>query len=172
MYDRNGLELTSVSDAKTAYKHTAANVKQRNYSAVVSAKGANFRMQTIGQFNDDRDAAFIGQEFARLYDEIAVGQMVVDGTFREIADTFVLTTDTPEWQYPSEGMTFDEMIGDETYTKNRVASAREALVEAINTFNQPTPPIKEAKKLIEKVEQLYKGGISYREAARVVLGVQ
>lgn len=171
MYDQNGLELSPISDAKTAYKATAANEAARNFSAIANAKHAKFRMQVIGKFADDRDAAFVGQEFAKLYDEHAVGQMVKDGVFRDVADEFLAGLDIPVWQFPSEGMSWDEMSGDETYTKNRVEGAREALVEAIMVFKLTPPPLKMVATLVKKVEQMYKDGVAYRDAAKQVLKV-
>lgn len=173
MYDQNGLELSPISErAKTAYKNTAANERARTFSAIANANGAKFRMRTIKRYKDDRDAAFVGQEFAKLYDEHAVGQMIRDCTFDEVVGEFLAGLEIPEWQFPSEGMTFDEMAGDETYEKNRVENMELALKEALKMFlpdECPLPKLFKAQQMWHAANELYAGGMSRREAAKTVV---
>ena len=104
MYDRNGLELTPIQNSLNAYKFTAVNPKIRAYSAYAQAtrhKGV-YSMVTIARFDDARDAAFVGQEFAKAFAEDQVYQMVIDKTFDDVAKDFVDGLQMPIWQYPAD----------------------------------------------------------------------
>lgn len=171
MYDRNGLELTPVQTSMNAYKFTAVNVAGRNYTAYAQATRNRgiYSMVTIAKFADARDAAHVGQEFAKNYTESQVYQMVIDKTFEQTAADFVGALGMPEWQFPAEGLDWDDIVGGVGYEKNRVDNAREALVEALKIASKPTPTLTTAKKLIADVEKLYKDGASYREAAKLVV---
>jgi hypothetical protein len=171
MYDRNGLELSPIQDSLNAYKFTAVNPKIRAYSAYAQAtrgKGI-YSMVTIARFDDARDAAFVGQEFAKAFTIDQVYQMVIDKTFDDVAKDFVANLDMPVWQYPAEGLDWDDITGENGYTKNRVDNAREALVEALKVCGKPSPALAVAKKMIAQVEALYKNGMSFREAAKNVV---
>lgn len=171
MYDRNGLELTPVQSSLNAYKFTAVNVASRNYTAYAQATRNRgiYSMVTIAKFDDARDAAYVGQQFAKIYTESQVYEMVIDKTFEQIANEFVGGLDIPEWQFPAEGFDWDDIVGSDGTTKNRVDNAREALVEALKIAGKPTPALASAKKMIADVEKLYQGGASYREAAKNVV---
>ena len=174
MYDHNGLELTPAADTMNAYRLTAVDLTEKKFSAYASAKPTyknEWSMIKIGMFKDSRDAAFVAQQFEKHYDKVTVRQMVTDKTFRDVANEFVANLEIPEWQYPAEGFTIEELLGGgyEVYKKNYVDNARDALVEAFKVSGKKIPVIAEAKKLIERVEQLYKTGITYREAAKTVI---
>lgn len=179
MYDRNGLQLSASNDSKTlnSYRLTAVDMTHKKYNAYARASRPKGNMQwsmfKIGNlFEDARDAAFVAQEFEKEYTQEQVRTMVTDGVFYDVAREFVENLDIPEWQYPAEGLTIEDITNDYGYKVNRVDNAREALVEAISVFNKKTPPLKEAKVLINKVNKLYNGGLSYREAARIALGIK
>lgn len=171
MYDRNGLELTPVQTSLNAYKFTAVNPKARVYSAYAQStrnRGV-YSMVTIAKFTDPRDAAFVGQEFAKIYDEDTILQMAIDGTFKEIAVEFVHSLTIPQWTYPAEGLDWDDIHGSKTGLINRVENARQALVEAIKVADKPIPPLSACKALIARVESMYASGdYSYRSAAKTV----
>lgn len=171
MYDRNGLELSPIQDSMNAYKFTAVNPAIRAYSAYAQAtrgKGI-YSMVTIARFDDPRDAAFVGQEFAKRFTEDDVYQMVIDKTFDDIAKDFVDNLDFPVWQYPAEGLDWDDIIGNDGTKQNRVDNARDALIEAIKAAGKATPALAQAKKMIAEVESLYHNGMSFREAAKNVV---
>jgi hypothetical protein len=171
MYDRNGLELSPIQDSLNAHKFTAANPKIRAYSAYAQStreKGI-YSMVTIARFDDARDAAFVGQEFAKRYSEQEVYQMVIDKTFDDVAKDFVDGLVMPIWQYPAEGLDWDDILGNDGTVKNRVDNSREALVEALKIAGKPTPALAKAKQLIAEVDKLYNQGMSFREAAKEVV---
>lgn len=171
MYDRNGLELSPIQDSLNAYKFTAVNTNTRNYSAYAQAtrgKGV-YSMVTISKFDDPRDAAFVGQEFNKLYNVQQVYEMVVDKTFADVVKQYLEQLDIPEWQYPAEGLDWDDITGENGYKKNRVDNARDALVEALRIEGKTTPALPAAKKMIAEVEKLYNEGMSFREAAKKVV---
>jgi hypothetical protein len=175
MFDRNGLELSPVADTKNAYKLTSVNVKRGKFNAYARSAFRNkneFTMCNFAKFDDPRDAAFVAQEFAKEYDKEAVRQMVVDGTFLEVANEFVAGLEIPEWKFPAEGLTIDDILCDYSYTKNHVPTARDALIEVFKVFGGKPPAVAEATKMIKKVDELYNSGMSYREAARQVAGVK
>ena len=170
-YDMNGLQLTSVSESKNSYRLTAVDLKQKKIAAYAASKPPHqnvWSMHNIGLYKDPRDAAFVAQEFEKRYNKIAVRQMVVDGTFYDIAREFRENIEIPEWKYPAEGMTIEEMIGDK-YKTNYVNNARDALVEALKVANIKAPAIHKAKEMMNLVEKLVKNGITYREAAKKVV---
>jgi hypothetical protein len=171
MYDRNGLELTPVQTSMNAYKFTAVNVAGRNYTAYAQATRNRgiYSMITIAKFDDARDAAFVGQEFAKKFTISQAYEMVLDKTFDAVASEFVTSIDMPVWQFPAEGLDWDDIVGGAGYEKNRVDNAREALVEALKIASKPAPALTAAKKLIDSVEKLYSDGMSYREAAKLVV---
>ena len=167
----NGLQLTSVSESKNSYRLTAVDLKQKKIAAYAASKPPHqnvWSMHNIGLYKDPRDAAFVAQEFEKRYNKIAVRQMVVDGTFYDIAREFRENIEIPEWKYPAEGMTIEEMIGDK-YKTNYVNNARDALVEALKVANIKAPAIHKAKEMMNLVEKLVKNGITYREAAKKVV---
>lgn len=175
MYDRNGLELSPIAETKNAYKLTSVNMRLRKYNAYARSAHRNrkeFTMLNFPQkFDDPRDAAFAAQEFAKLYDKEAVRQMAVDGVFTDIARELVDNLEFPEWQFPAEGITIQDILCDYGYTKNHVTTARDALVEVFKVFSIRPPQVKQATKMITEVEALYQSGMSLREAARKVAGV-
>lgn len=170
-YDMNGLQLTSVSESKNSYRLTAVDLSQKKIAAYAASKPPHnnvWSMHKIGLYKDPRDAAFVAQEFEKKYDKSAVRQMIVDGTFYEIAREFRETIEIPEWKYPAEGMTIDEMIGGK-YKTNYVNNSRDALLEAIRIANIKVPPINKAKEMMNSVEDFVRSGITYREAAKKVV---
>jgi hypothetical protein len=97
--------------------------------------------------------------------------MITDCTFDDVCVEFLCEIEIPEWEYAAEGMLIEDITNDYGYRQNYVNNASEALKEAISVFKLKTPDLKSAKKLIDLVEKKYKEGISYREAAKNVLGV-
>ena len=171
-FDRNGLELTPAADTLNAYRLTAVNTKIKKftaYAAGVRKSNNEFNMFTIGLYNDPRDAAYVAQAFEKKMSKAQVREMVTDGTFAEFAKEFRSNIEIPEWVYPAEGMSIDEMLNT-TYKRNYVLNAREALVEAINVFKKPVPSLKEAAVLIKKVEAAVKEGMTLRMAAAKTIG--
>jgi hypothetical protein len=172
MYDRNGLELTPQADTMNTYKLTTVELNKRKYGAYARARetrNGEWTMFKIGYFADPRDAAYIAQKFAEEFDQDRVRQLVTDRQFDEMAALFVATTEIPEWKYPAEGMLIEDILNDYGYKRNRVLDAREALVEAIKLFGKRAPALNMVKDYIARVDQLYKAGKSYREAAREVV---
>jgi hypothetical protein len=170
-YDMNGLQLTSVSESKNSYRLTAVDLKQKKIAAYAASKPPHqnvWSMHNIGLYKDPRDAAFVAQEFEKKYDKITVRQMIVDGTFYDIAREFRQNIDIPEWKYPAEGMTIEEMLGSK-YKMNYVNNARDALLEAMKVENIKSPIVSKAKEMMAKVENLAKTGITFREAAKQVI---
>lgn len=173
MYDLNGLELTQVADSLNSYKLTAVDTKIRKISAYAASRPNHkndFSMHTIGQYNDPRDAAYVGQEFAKRYDKVTVKQMVIDGTFRAVANEFRESIEIPEWKFRAEGLDFDDIFGGK-YEKNYMDNSRDALLEAIRVLGKKTPALPEAKKLMAEVDKLVNaGGITFRQAAHKLVG--
>lgn len=174
MYDHNGLELTPMSDTMNSYKMTAVDLTKKKFIAYVrsAVRSKNeFSMFNISFHNDPRDAAFVAQEFAKKYSKEVVRSMVIDGTFKEFAKEFSENLEIPVWKYYAEGFSIEELIngGFEEYQKNYAATAKDAIVEAIKVLGKKTPDLKTAKAIIEKVENLYKTGMSYRAAANQIL---
>lgn len=172
-YDRNGLELTSVSNTLNAYRLTAVDKTKQKINAYANSHTEykdQFHMHTIGQYDDARDAAYVGQQFEKKYDKYVVRQLVKDGLFSEIAKEFRQNIEIPEWIYPAEGLDWDDILGGK-YETNYVDNARDAIREALKILNKKAPPIEEAKKIIAKVEQLFKDGMTYRQAAHKVINV-
>lgn len=174
MYDHNGLQLTPAADTMNAYRRTAVNLGEKKFSAYAASRPrfkGDFSMHSIGMYKDPRDAAFVAQEFEKLYDKEKVRQMVTDGTLTEIARDFRETIEIPEWQYEPEGFTIEELLngGYEEYKRNYVDNAKEALVEALRVAEKKTPDLKTAKKMIEEVENLKASGMTYRNAAKTVV---
>lgn len=170
-YDRNGLELSPMSDTLNAYKMTAMDTSIKKVIAYArsSHTGKQVSIFTIGLFKDPRDAAYIAQEFAKVYTKDQVKQMVIDRTLRETAKRFIAATDIPEWKYPAEGITFEDIECDYGYKRNRVEDARAALVEALHIFQKKAPILKEVPALISAVKKKYEAGMSYRQAAKEVV---
>lgn len=172
-FDVNGLALTPMGDTMNTYLYTAVLPKVRKYSAYANAtpggKQKIFGMQVIGIYDDPRDAAFVAQEFAALYDRHAVTEMVASGSFKEIADEFVENLDIPVWAYPAEGLSFEDLESDYTYTRNYVNTSVDALKEAIQVFSKKPPAVQKVKALVAEVETLVSTGKTYREAARHVV---
>lgn len=182
-YDRNGLELTPVSDSLNSYKFTAVDRKNKYFVSYAQATQYTKQIQSnkyaekiysmiyIGYHKDPRDAAYVGQVFNELYTEEQIYNMAVDGEFRQIAKDFVNNIEIPKWKHPAEGLTMDDIVGNNSYKKNRVVDAREALVEAIEQFGVKVPSLAEVKNMIAHVEELYNNGYSYRNAAKTVLNI-
>lgn len=175
MYDRNGLQLSKATESLNSYYRTAVDMTVRKYAAYAQAsrsKGNNeWAMFNIGLFKDPRDAAYVAQEFEKQYTKEQIRQMVTDQTFRQIANDFVENLEIPEWKYPAEGILIEDILNDYGYKMNYVNNAKEALREVISVFGITPPSLKEVQKLVDQVEEKYKSGISYREAARIVMGV-
>jgi hypothetical protein len=170
-YDMNGLQLTSVSESKNSYRLTAVDLKQKKIAAYAASKPPHqnvWSMHNIGLYKDPRDAAFVAQEFEKQYDKIVVRQMIVDGTFYDIAREFRDNIEIPEWKYPAEGMTIDEMLGSK-YKTNYVNNARDALLEAMRVENIKPPTVNKSKEMMAAVEALVRTGITYRQAAKEVV---
>lgn len=170
-YDLNGLQLTPAADTMNTYRLTAVNLREQKFSAYAASRPSHrneFSMHTIGLYSDPRDAAFVAQEFEKRYNKDEVRTLVKDGLFAAVARHFRETIEIPEWQYPAEGLTIEEMLGG-SYTRNYVDNARDALVEAIKVTGAKAPPLAQAKALMARVEELVRGGITYRMAARQVI---
>jgi hypothetical protein len=175
MYDRNGLRLSPMAETNNAYYHTAVDTSTNKYSAYARAEVTEGRgqwsMYRIGKlYTDSRHAAFVAQEFEKTYSQRSTRMMVNEGTFSDCADKFVEGIDIPEWQYPAEGLSAEDVaIG---YKRNYIPGAREALIEVISVFGLQPPPIVSIKGLVNEVEMQYKLGITYREAARNIMKVR
>jgi len=175
MYDRNGLELSPVAESNNAYKLTSLCVRTQMFNAYArSAYGTSnrdkeFTMCNFARFKDPRDAAHAAQEFSKQYDKYAILSMVTDGTFREIAGEFAKDLDYPEWKYPAEGMTIQDILGESGYKINRVCDSRAALVEAFQVLACKPPAAAWTKVMIDQVDVLYEAGLDYRTAARQVV---
>lgn len=170
-YDQNGLELTPVSNSLNAYRLTAVDVTAQKYAAYAASKPTHkneWSMHTIGLYKDPRDAAFVAQEFAKIYDKFAVRQMVIDCTLNQVAKDFRESIDIPEWKYQAEGLSFDDILGGK-YNTNYVNNAKDALVEALRVSNMKAPALKVAIEMMSKVENLVKSGMTYRSAAKFVV---
>jgi hypothetical protein len=174
-YDRNGLEFSTIADTMNSYRYTAVDVKCKKYVAYAQAarpKGNNqWAMFPIAEYDDPRDAAYVGQTFATKYSRDEIRQMVTDETFRDSCKKFIADIEIPVWQYPAEGLLIEDITNDYGYKQNYVNSATEALKEAIAIFKMKIPDLKSAKVLVNLVETKYKEGMSYRDAAKVALGV-
>ena len=170
-YDRNGLELSPMAETMNAYKMTTVDRLTKKFTAYARGDqtGDIVSIFEIGEFKDPRDAAFVGQEFAKVYTKEQVRLMREAGTFREVANTFKANIDIPVWKYPAEGLTMEEILGDYGYKTNRVEDARAAVVEALKLFNKKAPPLAFAKMVVAEVEARYKAGQSYRQAAKEVV---
>lgn len=174
MYDHNGLELTPATDTMNAYRRTAVDLTAKRFTAYASAKARfkdDWTMYKIGLYKDPRDAAYVAQQFEKIYDREKCRQLVTDGLFEEVAREFRETIEIPEWQYPAEGFSIEELLngGYEEYKMNYVDNARDALREAIKVYNKPAPALSVAKVMINKVEELYKKGMTYRLAAKQIV---
>lgn len=170
-YDLNGLQLTPVSDSLNAYRLTAVDTVNEKYSAYAASKPTHkneWSMHTIGLYKDPRDAAHVAQEFAKLHDKVKVRQMIIDGTFTEIAREFRENIEIPEWKYPAEGLSFEDILGGK-YKTNYVNNAKDALLEAMRVFNIKAPALNIAKKMMDEVENLARQGMSYRSAAHTIV---
>jgi hypothetical protein len=175
MYDRNGLELSPVAETFNSYRLTAINMSKRKYTAYAQASRdrgeKQWSMFNIADFDDPRDAAFVAQEFAKLYDRYQIRQMVTDGSFREVCKEFLSNLEIPEWQFPAEGLSFEDITGDYGYRQNYVSDARQAVLEVIRMYQMPTLDLAAAKQKIAEVEKFYARGLTLREAAKFVMGV-
>lgn len=175
MYDRNGLQLSPVSETLNSYRLTAVDTKAKHYTAYAQAKrtqgNSQWAMFTIGKFKDPRDAAYVAQEFEKQSSKEQVRQMVIDNTFQDVAKDFLAKTEIPEWEFPAEGLLIEDILGDYGYKTNYVENAKAALREVISVFGIKPPSLKEVGKIVAKVEEMYKSGKSYREAARLAMGV-
>jgi hypothetical protein len=174
MYDHNGLELTPMAETMNSYKMTNVNLTRKKFAAYARATAKHAKemsMFDIAYFDDPRDAAFIAQEFAKKFSKETVRSMVTDGTFKETAKEFAQNLEIPEWKYQAEGFSIEELLngGYEEYKKNYAATAKDALVEAIKVLGKKTPDLKTSKIIIEKVENLYKTGMNYRDAAYIIM---
>lgn len=172
-YDKNGLQLSPVAETRNTYRRTAVDMTQRKFSAYAASRPTRLNewaMHTIGLYKDPRDAAYVAQEFEKLYDKVAVRQMIIDDTFTEVAKEFRENIDIPEWKFEAEGLTIEEMLGETGYKRNYVDNARDALIEALHVAGIKTPALKEAKLMMAAVEKLVsKNGMTYRRAAKKVV---
>lgn len=174
MYDRNGLQLTPIKrNNLNSYRLTAVDLTERKYSAYARAYTNQknvWSMYKIGSLYDDpRDAAFVAQEFEKVYDSHKVRQMVTDGIFYETARQYAKNVEIPEWEFPAEGLLIEDILNDYGYEANRVEDAKSALVEAYKVFQIKPPALKEVPALVKKVEEYFAKGMSYRQAARKVV---
>ena len=168
----NGLQLTPVYDSKNSYRLTAVDLTQKKFAAYAASKPPHnnvWSMHTIGMYKDPRDAAYVAQEFEKVYTKEQVRQMIVDATFTETARDFRENIEIPEWRYRAEGMSIDEMIGG-NYKTNYVDNAKDALVEAIRVHGVKAPALAIAKKMMAEVENLVRQGMTYRYAAHKIVG--
>lgn len=178
MFDRNGLQLTTAqSNTMNTYRLTAVDLTIKKYSACAYAskpKGkSQWAMFKIGtMFKDPRDAAYIAQEFSKQYTPEQIRQMVTDDTFKEVSNQFVEDTEIPDWKFPAEGLLVEDILNDYGYKTNYVPDSKAALREVINVFGLETPALKKVPGLVAEVEALYNKGVTYREAARQVMGVE
>jgi len=173
MYDRNGLQLSPADNTLNSYRNTSVDLKRGVYNAYARAayRGKNvWSMYTIGKFKDPRDAAFVAQEFEQTHDKEFVRQMTTDGLWAEYAKEFAEKIDIPVWSFPAEGLLIEDIKNDYGYKQNYVSDAKAALVEALKVFGVTPPALKEVPSFIKKVEKYYEMGLSYREAAKKVIG--
>ena len=174
MYDRNGLELSPVSHrTMNSYKFTTVDLKIKRYNAYASIhskyENENFGMVTIRAYKDPRDAAFVGQEFNKMYNKFVARELQDAGDLRDVITDFLENVEIPEWKFPSEGLSIEELLGEVKYRTNRVDSAKEALIEAIKLTGSKPPALNLINEIVKKVEKLYKEGLTYREAALEVI---
>lgn len=174
MYDRNGLELSPVSNqTMNTYKMTTVDLKEKKYKAYAARHshytGEMFAMMPIRAYKDPRDAAYVGQQFAKLYDKFKVRDMSDAGEFREICNDFLENLEIPEWEFPAEGLSIEDILGGNGYKVNYVSNAKDALIEYIKISGMKPPGLDKIKNLIQQVETLYKSGLSHREAAAKTL---
>lgn len=172
-YDLNGLELTPVSNSMNAYRLTAVDITTEKYAAYAASKPTHkneWSMHTIHLYKDPRDAAFVAQEFAKVYDKVAVRQMIIDGSFGQTAKEFRENLEIPEWKYQAEGLSFEDILGGK-YKTNYVNNAKDALVEAMRVFNMKAPALKVASKMIAEVEKMVTTGMTYRAAAHSIVQI-
>lgn len=172
MYDRNGLELSPVSESFNAYKFTSVDFTTKRYDAYArgTRKHQNqWNMFTIGTYKDPRDAAYVAQKFDEEHDNQFVRDLVTDGEWYKYAREYRENIDIPEWEFPSEGLTIEDIELDYGYKTNRVSSPKEALIEAIKVFGKKPPVLKYVKPMVDAVEELYEDGLTYRQAAQKVV---
>lgn len=176
MFDFNGLPLTQSvkADSLAAYLHTTMNMKIRKFGAyapIFPNVQMKFSMASIGMFEDARDAAYVAMEFNAAYSKEQSTQMIIDGTFKEVAKEFIENLEIPEWKYPAEGLTFDEIEGlPADYKMIYSTSAKDAISKILKEFGLPVPKIEIAKKMISEVEKLHADtGVSYDLLARECL---
>lgn len=172
MYDRNGLELTPKANTMNSYKYTAVDLTAKKFTAYARATqkhSKEWNIFRIGNFKDPRDAAYIGQKFADEHTKEYVRTLHTDGEWAEYAALWISEQDIPEWKYEAEGMTIDDITGENTYKINRVDDAKEALREWISMKGIKVPPLNMVNNLIQSVNQLYQNGKSYRQAVRELL---
>lgn len=179
-YDNNGLPLSPVAasaKSNNAYLYAHMDWTHRVYVArtpIHHNRVTRTPQAYLGTYDDARDAAYVAMSFAELYPKDVATEMYMAGTFNDAAREFLENLEIPEWQYPSEQISFDEYENIEVagYTTNRVEDARAAIVEAIKLFGVKTPKLEESKKMIARVEEMVKAGThNLRQAAKVVLGV-
>jgi hypothetical protein len=178
MYDRNGLELSPMQESMNSYKFTAVNPKARKFTAYAQADRKSavahgiYTMVTIARYEDARDAAYVAQTFAKLYNPTQVFEMVRDDILKDVVADFLAELEIPEWQYPAEGLDWDDILGFESgesrYKQNHVSDARGALIEAIDALKRKAPLASNVPGMIAFVDGLYNQGRSYREAAHLV----
>ena len=177
MYDRNGLQLsTAKANTLNTYRLTAVDLNNKKYAPYARASKPKGNLQwsvfNIGTlYKDPRDAAYIAQEFEKLYNPDQVREMVTDGVFYDVARDFVESTEIPEWQFPAEGLLIEDILNDFGYKQNYVSDSKSALREVISVFGLKAPSLKDINGLVAKVEELYNEGASYRQAAKIVMNV-
>jgi hypothetical protein len=176
MYDRNGLKLAaSHGDTLNSYYKTSVDTYAKSYKALAYAtrtKGNNqWAMFEIGGYDDPRDAAYAASIFEAEYSRETVRSLVSDGGFKEVAIEFRKKLEIPEWKYPAEGLLIEDILGENSYKTNHVSDARAALLEIIKLKKLPAPNLKKAKEMIDAVQAEYEKGVTYREAARMVMGI-
>lgn len=168
--DRNGLELSPNQESLNAYRLTSVNTKGKYYSANAYSnpdRRLTYAMHLIKNCKDPRDAAFIAQEFEKHYSRDVVTDMVLSGDFKQAVEEFLSNLEIPEWKYPAEGLTFEEMECDWGYKKNYVTDAREALIEAFSIFGVKKFPLNTIPIFIAELEsRVFDGSKTYRTAAR------
>ena len=176
-YDHNGLELTrSKNDnTSTAYFRTSWNPISKKFQAnfYKAYRGRSVNgTDVIREYEDARDAAFVAQEFDRMYTPEQNRLAETDGTIRQITADFVANLVIPTWQYPAEGFDREELINGSFggYRTNYDSDAREALKEALRVFGKKPPTVDAAREYIKQVEVFHAKGMTYRQAAAQVIG--
>lgn len=172
MKDSNGLEL--LADDIGTYKGILFD-PAGDYFAVAPVKYTANGVTSnyiIGSYDDIRDAAHVGQTFAKKYDKPEIQAMVTSGEFPLYTSEFRGKVIMPKWAFPSVGSYSDDRYD---YVKQYVANPSSALMEAWEMFDRDAKivsrDIDSTMKALKKIEAMFTSGIHLRQAARSLFGV-